>query len=200
MSKARKSLAAKPFLAIDRRAQKLFKPYRKTPLVKALDTLGQAGDQLQLRLLCGGVIAAGLVRRDARLAGAGVRMLLSHEIANLAKKAVKREVDRVRPRSSAGTKAAKPHPGHSSAKEKQSFPSGHSAGAAAVSSAFTAVYPQFRAPAYSAAGAIAATRIVSCAHYPSDVAAGTAIGVVTDTVMGRAWRALRAVAQRRMGW
>ena len=125
---------AEPLLAIDRTAREVFKPYRKTGLVKALAWFGQAGDQLQLRVLAGGVIALGLARRDARLAGAGARMLLSHELATVAKRAVKNRVDRWRPHSVKRGKAIKPRPGSSKAKARNSFPSGHSAGAMAVAS------------------------------------------------------------------
>ena len=50
MGKGNRAKAAEPLLQIDRQARRLFKPYRKTALVRALAWFGQAGDQLQLRL------------------------------------------------------------------------------------------------------------------------------------------------------
>lgn len=191
MSKTtRAHAAAEPMFEIDRKARKLFKPHHETVPLKALAWFGQAGDQLQLRVLCAGVIAAGLVRGDARLAGTGARMLVSHELATLAKLAVKKRVDRARPRSAHRRKDHKPRKGDSRAKELSSFPSGHSAGAMAVACAFAAGYPEHRAPALAAGAAVSLAQIPTCAHYPSDVATGAAIGAATDGLVGLAWRAL----------
>jgi undecaprenyl-diphosphatase len=190
--------AAEPLLQIDRRARRAFKPYRKTAPIKALRWFGQAGDQLQLRVLCGGLLAAGVLRRDPRMAGAAVRMLVSHEAATLAKKAVKNRVDRVRPHS-ADANQVEPRKGSSKAKVLNSFPSGHSAGAMAVSCAFAAQYPEYRAPALIAGGAVCAAQVPTCSHYPSDVIAGAVIGIATDTVVGALWRLVRLIWQHRPG-
>ncbi len=130
--------AAEPVLAIDRRTRALFKPWSRSAPVRVLGWFGQAGDQLQLRVLAGGVLAVGLARRDERLVRAGARMLLAHELATLAKKAVKNRVDRSRPRSVRRGKSVRPRKGHSKAPHLNSFPSGHSAGAMAVACAFAA--------------------------------------------------------------
>lgn len=190
MSKA-EAKAAEPLLAIDRQARKLFKPYRKTAGIKALAWFGQAGDQLQLRVLCGGVLAAGLVRRDGRMIVAAGRMLLAHELATLAKKAVKSRVDRWRPRNAGGGKPAKPRKGHSKAKALNSFPSGHSAGAMAVACAVATSYPEHRGAALAAGSAVSLAQVPTGAHYPTDVAAGMAIGTATERVIrlfGLLWR------------
>lgn len=192
----KKAQAVEPLLEIDRKARKAFKPYKDTPPVKALAWFGQAGDQLQLRVLCGGVIAFGLVRRDTRMVSAGVRMLVTHEAATLAKKAVKNRVDRLRPHSAGRGDDAKARTGHSKAKALNSFPSGHSAGAVAVASAFAAAYPEHRAPALTAAGAVAAAQVPTCSHYPSDVVAGAAIGAATHSVVGLVWRAAERLWRR----
>jgi membrane-associated phospholipid phosphatase len=123
------------------------------------------------------------------MVGAGARMLLSHELATVAKRAVKNRVDRWRPHSVKRGKAIKPRPGSSEAKALNSFPSGHSAGAMAVAGAFAAHYPEHRAPALAAGAAVSLAQVPTLSHYPSDVAAGAAIGVATDTVVGVAWRA-----------
>ena len=194
MSRNQRDKAAKPLLQIDKTAKALFTPYHTSTPVRVLDTLGEVGDQLQLRLIGSGVVAAGLVRGDARLARAGVRMLLAHELATFAKGVVKRRVDRVRPRSTEGRRASKPRKGRSVAKEKQSFPSGHSAGSVAVACAFGAEYPEYRWPALAAAGAVALVQIPTCAHYPSDVAAGSAVGALSERALALAGRGLKALA------
>jgi membrane-associated phospholipid phosphatase len=199
MRKASKAKAAAPLLEIDRKSRKLFRPYRKTAPVKALAWLGQSGDQLQLRVLSGGLLAIGLVRRDGRLIRAGARMLLSHELATLAKKAVKNRVDRLRPRSARRGKDIKPRRGHSKETELNSFPSGHSAGAMGAACAFAAEYPERRASALAAAGAVGLAQVPTTRHYPSDVVAGAAIGVATDAAVGVGWPAVLRLWRRWIG-
>lgn len=159
--------------------------------VKVLGLLSEVGDQPQLRLLCGGMLAMGLLRRDPRLLAAGARMLLAHEVATAAKSVIKRRIDRRRPRSADGKHEEAPHPGHSASKEESSFPSGHSAGAMAVARGFGAVYPEHQGAALLAAGGVALAQIPRCAHYPTDVGAGLAIGLAADGVIGLAWRIVR---------
>lgn len=197
----KKTKGAEPLLRIDRAARKWFEPYRETAPVKALRWFGQSGDQLQLRVLAGAVLAAGIVRGDTRMARAAVHMLVSHELATLAKSAVKHRVDRWRPNSAGQGKDAKPRPGHSKAKTLNSFPSGHSAGAMAVACAFATEYPEYRVSALTLAGAVCVAQVPTLSHYPSDVAAGASIGVATERALGLAWRmmtrALRRVAMNR---
>jgi undecaprenyl-diphosphatase len=57
-----------------------------------------------------------------------------------------------------------------------SFPSSHTATSFAAARAITAVEPRAEVPAYALAAAFAASRIHFCVHYPSDIAAGAALG------------------------
>jgi membrane-associated phospholipid phosphatase len=155
-------------------------PFRKAPAIKALSFLSELGDQPQARALCLGILALGVARAEGRLVRAGARMLLAHEAATLAKNFVKHRVDRTRPRSRGNGKDHKPRPGRKTHKEETSFPSGHSAGAAAVARAFARDYPKHAAPAYAGAGLIAVAQIPRCAHYPTDVGSGLAIGVAAE--------------------
>ena len=186
--------SAKPLFWLDKKAKTLFEPYRKSAPVKVLDVAGEIGDQLQMRLLCGGIVAVGVLRADARMVRAGARMLLAHELATFVKGLGKDNVDRKRPRSTQGRKASRPHKGESHDKEWQSFPSGHSAGAVAAASAFASVYPQYRVPALAAGGAVALAQIPTCAHYPSDVAAGATVGAASNGALSLAWKAVKGVA------
>ncbi|MBO9516448.1 MAG: hypothetical protein J7493_00120 [Porphyrobacter sp.] len=89
MGKENKATAAKPLLAIDHASLRVFRPWRSTYPVRALGWFGQAGDQLQLRILGGGVLVLGLAKHDVGLMRAAARMLIAHEIATLAKTLLK---------------------------------------------------------------------------------------------------------------
>jgi undecaprenyl-diphosphatase len=166
-----------------------FKEHRHSWPIETLATASELGDQPQLRILSGAVIAAGLVAENPRLARAGVRMLVAHELATMAKNFVKRRVDRTRPRSAETQGHAKVRRGRSRGKEVTSFPSGHTAGSLAVAQAFAREFPEYRAPAMAAAGFVALAQIPRCAHYPTDVGAGAAIGGGAEALLAKAWPA-----------
>lgn len=152
--------------------------------MEALGRFASLGDQPPLRTLCAAVIAAGVAGNNRRLARAGVRMLVAHTLATLAKDFVKERVDRTRPRSTGGKgKDHVPRPGRDTSKEETSFPSGHSAGAAAVARAVARDYPEYAAPAYAAGGALALAQIPRCAHYPTDVGAGLVLGLAAEAIV-----------------
>ena len=66
-----------------------------------------------------------------------------------------------------------------------SFPSGHAVHLGAAAPMLRRlVPPRLRPLVWPAAGALAATRILLLAHYPSDVAAGLAGGVLLDRAVG----------------
>jgi membrane-associated phospholipid phosphatase len=175
MSPPLKSITRK-IVTADARIEARMKPISDSPAVEALGTLSEIGDQLQMRTLCGSMIALGLVTSNKRLWNAGARMLVAHEVATLLKDAIKRRVDRTRPRSAESQEDRKASPGKSTAKEETSFPSGHSAGATAAAFAFAGEYPEHRMPALAAAGAVSAAQVPRCAHYLTDVGAGMLIG------------------------
>ena len=83
-----------------------------------------------------------------------------------------------------------------------SFPSGHSSTSFAMATALSLLAPSLRVPLLVLAGAIAASRIVVQAHYPSDIVAGGALGVALALLTARlfagfdvafAWREDRLV-------
>ena len=152
------------------------KPLSGTPAVETLGILSDIADQLQMRALCGSMIAAGLATSNKRLWTTGTRMLVAHELATLLKDTIKRRVDRTRPRSAESRQDRKAKPGNDTAKEQTSFPSGHSAGAAAAAMAFARQYPEYRVPAFAASGLVSAAQVPRCAHYLTDVGAGVLIG------------------------
>jgi undecaprenyl-diphosphatase len=178
--------AAEALLEADARTVEAVQPYEDNAL---LEQVANLGDQPQLRVLCAATIAAGLLARDARFVRAGARALAAHTLATWAKNFVKHRVDRTRPRSAGDPR--RDHrlaPGRSEAKEETSFPSGHAAGASAVARAFARELPEFAIPVYAVGGVLSVAQIPRCAHYPTDVGAGIAIGLASEALLHRALR------------
>jgi membrane-associated phospholipid phosphatase len=147
---------------------------------KLVELIGKLGDQPELRTVSGLVLAAGLLSANRRLTRAGVRMLLAHEIATLAKDLIKEQIDRTRPHSAETHSDRAVKRGRHTAKTKTSFPSGHSAGAVAVARALGREYPQLQAPALAAAAVVAGMQVPRLNHYPTDVAAGMLFGAASE--------------------
>ena len=182
--------AAEAVLEADAATVEAVRPYEDHPL---LERLAELGDQPQMRVLCAATIGAGLLSRNPQLTRAGIRMLAAHTLATFAKNFVKNRIDRTRPRSTGDPRTDhRLAPGRSTAKEETSFPSGHAAGASAVARAFARELPEYAAPALAAGAVLSLAQIPRCAHYPSDVGAGVAIGLVSEAAVDAAMRALDA--------
>ena len=162
-------------LRADAKTEANMKPLAQTAPVRLLGQASELGDQPQVRAIAATLILTGLLSGNGRLTRAGMRVLVAHETATVAKNFVKRRVDRSRPRSASTTRGRTPKEGRSSNKEETSFPSGHSAGATAAAVAFAGEYPEHRLLVLTGAAAIAAAQVPRCAHYSTDVSAGLAI-------------------------
>lgn len=77
-----------------------------------------------------------------------------------------------------------------------SFPSGHSASAAAFTAGVSSVVPALGAPLGCAAAVVGYSRVHSGVHYPGDVIAGVVVGASIGEVV--AWMGER-IAERRRG-
>jgi PAP2 superfamily len=159
-------------------------------LLTALHMFSKLGDQPQLRVISGAVLAAGTLAGSDRLVRAGARMMLAHELATAAKDAIKSKVDRKRPRSAEDREDQKPRKGEHQSKKMSSFPSGHSAGAIAVARAFSREFPEYEPAAIGGALLIAASLIPRRSHYPTDIAAGLALGLTAEKAVDLLWNAL----------
>jgi membrane-associated phospholipid phosphatase len=73
-----------------------------------------------------------------------------------------------------------------------SFPSGHSASAAAFATGVALELPALAAPVAVLAASVGASRVVTGVHYPSDVLAGFAIGAGAGALTLRWWPRDRA--------
>jgi membrane-associated phospholipid phosphatase len=62
--------------------------------------------------------------------------------------------------------------------ESTSFPSGHTVTAFTLAAAISILFPRWSIPAFAAAVAIGASRIIITSHYLSDVMAGAGIGIL----------------------
>lgn len=193
------SRAEDRLITFDHRAQKLFRPYKNSPPVRALDVASKIGDQPELRIISGALILLGIFVRSDRMVRAGARMMIAHETATAAKDLVKTNIDRTRPRSATNRNQKKVKKGRHTAKEKTSFPSGHSAGAIAAARAFSREYPEYAAPAIATATLIAAGQVPRCAHYPTDVAAGLAIGLAAEELVHAGWAVARMEERSELG-
>lgn len=170
---------------LDREVAEAAAPIRDTRAIKAIGFVSELGDQPPMRVICAGVIGAGLLRRDRKLARAGVRMLLSHSLATWAKILIKHQVDRTRPKFLEEEGEVGLKRGHSRDKEQSSFPSGHTAGAVSAAGTFAKDYPEHALYAWGVSGAIAVAQVPRCMHYPSDIAAGAAIGLASAALVNR---------------
>ena len=176
-------------ISLDEGSRRVFEPYTDAPPMRALDLFSKLGDQPALRLIAGSLLIAGTFAGNDRLVRAGARMLIAHEVATVTKDMAKNNVDRTRPRSADTNASKKPKKGAHTAKEKTSFPSGHSAGAIAAARAFSREFPEYGPAALCGAALIAASQVPRCAHYPTDVAAGVLIGLVVEGATSAAWDA-----------
>lgn len=76
--------------------------------------------------------------------------------------------------------------------ESTSFPSGHSASAAAFAVSVGEVLPGLRVPLRVAASVVAFSRVYTGVHYPSDVLVGAAVGALLGRTTSRVARRIRS--------
>ena len=164
----------------DREATHKAAAHDDSKLVRLAGKATEAADQPPLLALSAATIVVGAVLRRPTVLRSGVRMLASHLVATGVKAALKSSVDRTRP-----SRALKE--GHHVGKGRgtsdttlNSFPSGHTAGAVAVAQAVASESPVAAVPLQAAAVAVAALQPSRGKHYLSDVAAGAAIGWLSE--------------------
>jgi membrane-associated phospholipid phosphatase len=157
------------------------------PAVKALGAVSEIADQPPLIALSVATLAVGLVRDDARLARTGARMLASHLVATAIKTLIKQRVDRARPGVFTTHHQHRITPGYTDDGPMNSFPSGHTAGAVAVTRAIAREYPATNTSAALGAAAIAAIQPVRGTHFPIDIAAGAIVGLASEWIVARAF-------------
>jgi membrane-associated phospholipid phosphatase len=133
--------------------------------------------------VAGGLLAAGIITRDAALRRRGGRVLASVATAGLTTLALK-ELGRVRPAETHKRYIFKPFSRH------ESFPSGHTtmAFAFAASLAEEIDHPWATGLLYAGAAGTGWSRLNDERHWLSDVVGGAAVGITAAKVMAGRWR------------
>ena len=148
--------------------------------IRALAVMSEGGGWKALLAVSAGTLAYGLVSGNPRLATAGRHMLEAGILASLVKTTAKRLLHRTRPNVLMDTGLYRrgwlgPNEG-----PWQSFPSGHSALSVAVACAAARAYPEIRSAVYAGAAGVVLVQVLRGAHFPSDVIAGSLIGLTAE--------------------
>jgi membrane-associated phospholipid phosphatase len=151
--------------------------HRYHPVVQTLGAASELADQIPLGLVCGAVIAGGLVSGRPHVARTGMRMMAAHILANVVKRRIKNRLRRIRPQEIVKDRDYAFEVGKSEGGHDTSFPSGHTAGAVAVAAVVARDVPALALPASIAAALISGVQVPRARHYPVDVAAGAALGL-----------------------
>ncbi len=160
------------------------------PLTKLAQAIGLLGGGWPIATACGATLASGLVLRRPRLVRAGMRMIAADAMAAAIKWVTKDRVDRTRPSHMLDTGRYQMTRGRSKEPCMHSFPSGHSARAMAIATAAAREIPEARVACLGAATAIAASQVPRHTHFPSDIVAGVAIGVLAEVITNFVWTRL----------
>ncbi|MDG9715366.1 phosphatase PAP2 family protein [Streptomyces sp. DH24] len=171
---------------IDRRLTKRMAARHEGSVRQTLSAVEEAAEGSKLWLGAAAVMmgAGGWQRRTSAAAGL-TALALAQVISNAV---CKQMVDRLRP-----PKEWIPHDEVEDRPDSSSFPSGHTAAAVAFTAAVFPSWPSAGAACAVPAALVAVERVQSGAHYPSDVAAGAAVGLVSAWLTRRLPRlALRA--------
>lgn len=159
----------------------------RSPLLDTtMPALTRAADRSVLWMAVAGLLtllARGRGRRAAArgLAAIGVTSLLANQVSKRLHRRPRPSITQVPTR-----RLARRIP------DSTSFPSGHSASAMAFAAAASAEMPALTVPLRALAGLVGFSRVATGAHYPSDVAAGFALGEAI------AWLTTRAVPVERV--
>ncbi len=171
--------------------------HRNKPAVKMAAKAGKISDQEPLYAIAAAITLCGLVARDRRLASTGVTLFAAVGAADASKSLTKGLVKRTRPHVLLDERRYEIAAGGSEEKPEQSFPSGHMAGSVAFARALSRTYPTAGALCAIASLGFGWSRIAKGAHWPLDVVAGAAIGLLSEAISSSI---LGAVGARTRRW
>ncbi|MFD2419848.1 bifunctional phosphatase PAP2/diacylglycerol kinase family protein [Amycolatopsis pigmentata] len=144
---------------------------RDPKIIRYLPLLGRSANYNRLWW---GISALLAVTGDKRARRAGLRGIIAAVVASFAANILAKQAVR-RPRPPIDLTPI--HRRLRRFPQTTSFPSGHSASAAAFAAGVAIEFPVLAAPIGVIAAGVAASRVVTGVHYPSDVVAGSALGV-----------------------
>ena len=153
-----------------------------TPAIdRAMSSLSRAADYSRLSLASAATLAAAGGRDGRRAAVIGLASVaVTATVANLVAKPLgrRRRPDRIAQEVPLARQVRMP--------VSSSFPSGHSAAAFAFATGVARVSPLVAAPLFGLATLVAYSRIHTGVHYPSDVIAGSLLGIALAESTARA--------------
>jgi membrane-associated phospholipid phosphatase len=146
-------------------------------------TITRAG-QSEWYLVGGLLLFAGFRKRNRRFSTGGLFLFSAVAVSGLAADLLKIIFGRARPKlllqqGIYGFDVFGWHVEHA----WTSFPSGHSATALSAALTLSLLFPRFRLAFIAAGVLIAASRVVLCQHYLSDIVAGSVLGGVTAVLL-----------------
>jgi undecaprenyl-diphosphatase len=172
---------------MDRAAYRTVADMRTQPLDRPLRRVSDFADFSKPWLLLAGVLALFGGARGRRAAVTGVAALgLTSLLVNQSIKLISERRRPDRAEHSVPRSRWVRMPG------SDSFPSGHSASAAAFAVSVGDLLPPFRVPLRAAAAIVAFSRVYTGVHYPADIVAGAAVGAVVGKVTSTVALRLRA--------
>lgn len=156
------------------------------------EVVGWPGDWIVQASILGMAAGVAWLARDLRLRAAGLFWLFALAFGGLVTTLLKHVTCRARPFL---PEAGAFHPPFCLQSGMDSFPSGHSALAFAIAAILAGSYPRLSPLCYLAATMVGMSRVVVGVHYPSDVLAGAAIGLLSGDLCRYQLRRLAAAWQ-----
>lgn len=163
-------------------------PFANHPVVRVLSPLGKAADQMPLNVVGASILGAGLIAGKPALTRFGIRFLAAHFVGIALKTAAKALFARPRPNVVAREGRHDTRLPGVGDPGRQSFPSGHTAGAFLAAGAVARFAPPAAPYAYGAAVLVGLVQIPERNHFFSDIVAGAILGLAADALTERGYQ------------
>jgi membrane-associated phospholipid phosphatase len=161
------------------------------------DAMHRLGSGAALVALSGTLLALGWWKGRLAWRQAGLEGLLAHGLVASIVLVLKHAVGRPRPRLMHGNGSLL---GPSWDEGLDSFPSGHTSASFAVATVLARHFPRGTWLFYSAATLVGLSRVLRGSHYPTDVLAGVALGVLAGAVIASPLRQWGRAFVRQLVW
>ncbi len=176
---------ANPVEQADIAATRRFARRKDDPVLRHATAFSKLADQPPILTASAAVAVCGLLAGNPRVAHLGARLFAAITVATWVKGAVKKTVARSRPHLLLDEGVHRVEPLGPDGGAWHSFPSGHTANAAAAARVVARLWPGAALPAYGAAAAVGLVQVPRGSHYPSDVVAGALVGIAAEAIVER---------------